>query len=137
MCLNFRLMWLNTGSCLVVSLFISAMSSIVCSVNNWKKRREFLQQECFEHRPLLRAECTCGAPYNLHPPPNEGEALRLWLKALNLKKTPKRPFVCSFHFVDRKPTKEHPYLEKWLGYDDASLKKPRQVLVRQSGVSNL
>ncbi len=52
--------------------------------NNWKKRWEFLRQECFEHWPLLRAECTCGAPYNRHPPPNEGEALRRWLKDLNL-----------------------------------------------------
>lgn len=68
------------------------MSSIVCSVrechNNWKKRLGFCQQEYFEHRPLLRAECSCGAPYNLHPPPKEGQTLRLWMKALKLKKHP-------------------------------------------------
>ena len=115
------------------------MTSIICSVrgchNNWKKRWEFLQQECFEHRPQLRSQCTCGAPHDLHPPPKEDEALGLWLKALNLKNPPKRPFVCSFHFVHKKPTKEHPYPEKWLGYE-APLKKPRRVLVRQSGASN-
>ncbi|KAK6318620.1 hypothetical protein J4Q44_G00119110, partial [Coregonus suidteri] len=97
------------------------------------KRRQFLQQQCFEHQPLRRSECTCGAPYDLHPPPKE--SLRLWLKALNLKKPPKRPFVCSYHFVDKKPTVEHPYPEKWLGCN-APLVKKCWVLVRQSSVTD-
>ncbi|CDQ72432.1 unnamed protein product [Oncorhynchus mykiss] len=36
------------------------MTSVICSVrgchNNWMKRREFLQQQCFEHQPLRRSE---------------------------------------------------------------------------------
>ncbi|XP_041822888.1 uncharacterized protein LOC121628055, partial [Melanotaenia boesemani] len=107
------------------------MSSISCSVrgchNNWIKRRQQLKQQCFEHKVEMQ-EC-CGAAYNLHPPPKDEEHLRLWLKALNLKRPPKRPYVCSFHFVDGKPTDEHPYPEKWLGYD-APVKKPRRVLKR-------
>ncbi|CAB1328807.1 unnamed protein product [Coregonus sp. 'balchen'] len=70
------------------------MTSIICSVrgchNNWMKRRQFLQQQCFEHQPLRRSECTCGAPYDLHPPPKDAESLWLWLKALNIKKPPTR-----------------------------------------------
>ncbi len=41
----------------------------------------------------------------------------------------------SLKEADKKPTKEHPYPEKWLGYE-APLKKPHQVLVWQSGTSN-
>ncbi|XP_051808003.1 uncharacterized protein si:dkey-56d12.4 [Acanthochromis polyacanthus] len=109
------------------------MSSIMCSVrgnhNNWVKRRELLKQTCFEHH-VERKEC-CGAPYNLHRPPKDEKHKRLWLKALNLKCPPKRRYVCSFHFVDREPTEEHPYPEKWLGYD-APVKKPWRVLKRLS-----
>ncbi|XP_051970115.1 uncharacterized protein si:dkey-56d12.4 [Xyrauchen texanus] len=108
------------------------MSSLMCSVsgchNNWKKRREILQQECYIHKSR-RSEC-CGAPYSLHPPPKEENSLRLWLKALNLKKPPKRPYVCSFHFVDGRPTEKHPFPEKWLGYD-VPVKTPRRALKRQ------
>ncbi|XP_065114097.1 uncharacterized protein [Paramisgurnus dabryanus] len=109
------------------------MSSIVCSArgchNNWIKRREQLHQQCYEHK-VKRLEC-CGASYNLHPPPKDEEHLRQWLKALNLKRPPKRPYVCSFHFTDGKPTDEHPYPEKWLGYD-VTEKKPRRLLERLS-----
>lgn len=107
------------------------MSSIACSVrgchNNWIKRRNQLQQQCYEHR-VTRSEC-CGALYDLHPPPKDDEHLRQWLKALNLKQPPMRPYVCPYHFVDGKPTDRHPYPEKWLGYE-ASVKKPRRVLER-------
>nr|XP_055046081.1 uncharacterized protein LOC129431988 [Misgurnus anguillicaudatus] len=109
------------------------MSSITCSVrgchNNWIKRRNLLHQQCYEHN-VERSEC-CGAPYNLHPPPKDEEHLRQWLKALNLKRPPKRPYVCSYHFTDGKPTDEHPYPEKWLGYDVPE-KKPRRLLERLS-----
>ncbi|XP_034026129.1 uncharacterized protein si:dkey-56d12.4 [Thalassophryne amazonica] len=113
------------------------MSSINCSVrgchNNWKKRKLSLSQRCFEHGKE-RSEC-CGPAFNLFPPPSKDEDLRCWLKALNLKNPPKRPYVCSFHFVEKKPTPLHPYPEKWLGYN-APLKKPRGMLVRKTGVSN-
>uniref|UniRef100_A0A673ZJ57 THAP-type domain-containing protein n=1 Tax=Salmo trutta TaxID=8032 RepID=A0A673ZJ57_SALTR len=45
------------------------------------------------------------------------KSLQLWLKVLNLKKPPNRPYVCSYHFVDKRLTEEHPFSEKWLGYD--------------------
>ncbi|KAL2101690.1 hypothetical protein ACEWY4_003451 [Coilia grayii] len=58
------------------------------------------------------------------------EGRRMWLKALNLKKPPKKPYVCSFHFVDGRPSEQHPYPEKWLGYPTPPPKKPRRILVR-------
>ncbi|XP_059195123.1 uncharacterized protein LOC131976217 [Centropristis striata] len=107
------------------------MTSIICSVrgchNNWRKRRASLQQMCFEHGKT-RAEC-CGATFNLYPPPSTDEARRMWLKALNLKKPPKKPYICSFHFVDGRPSAQHPYPEKWLGYVPPA-KKARRMLVR-------
>ncbi|KAL2103351.1 hypothetical protein ACEWY4_000219 [Coilia grayii] len=107
------------------------MSSIICAVrgcyNNWKKRRLSPQQECFTHKKK-RFDC-CGPAFNLYPPPSTEEGRRQWLRALNLKNPPKKPYVCSFHFVDGKPTTEHPFPEKWLGYE-APVKRPRRVLVR-------
>uniref|UniRef100_A0A9J7X5L4 THAP-type domain-containing protein n=1 Tax=Cyprinus carpio carpio TaxID=630221 RepID=A0A9J7X5L4_CYPCA len=109
------------------------MSSVICSVrgchNNWIKRREQLHQRCFEHN-VKWSEC-CGALYNLHPPPKEEEHLRRRMKALNLKRPPMRPYVCSYHFMDGRPTDEHPYPKKWLGYD-VPVKKSRRVLKRLS-----
>ncbi|XP_063731418.1 uncharacterized protein LOC134859056 [Eleginops maclovinus] len=112
------------------------MTSIICAVrgchNNWRKRRLSLQQECFTHGKK-RIEC-CGPSFHLYPPPSVEEDRRLWLRALHLKKTPKRPYVCSFHFVDGRPTTQHPYPEKWLGYE-APVRRPRRQLVRQSEAS--
>uniref|UniRef100_A0A9J8AKM8 THAP-type domain-containing protein n=1 Tax=Cyprinus carpio carpio TaxID=630221 RepID=A0A9J8AKM8_CYPCA len=97
------------------------MSSVICSVrgchNNWIKRREQLHQQCYEHN-VKQSEC-CG------------EHLRQWRKALNLKRPPKRPYVCSYHFMDRRLTDKHPSPEKWLGYD-VPVKKSRRVLKRLS-----
>ncbi|KAL2103189.1 hypothetical protein ACEWY4_000057 [Coilia grayii] len=107
-------------------------SSLHCAArgchNNWTKRRQCMEQTCFDHgKP--RAEC-CGPPYNLHRIPSSDEGRRMWLKALNLKKPPKRPFVCSFHFVDGKPSEQHPNPEKWLGYDTPPPQMARRRLVR-------
>ncbi|XP_036412892.1 uncharacterized protein LOC118797732 [Colossoma macropomum] len=106
------------------------MSSVICSVrgrhNNWKKRHILLEQQCYEHNNK-QSECY-GVPYNSPPPPSKEEDLRLWPKSLRLKP----PHVCSYHFVEEKPTPEHPFPEKWLGYE-APVKRTRRVLVRLSG----
>uniref|UniRef100_A0A8C9YWI5 THAP-type domain-containing protein n=1 Tax=Sander lucioperca TaxID=283035 RepID=A0A8C9YWI5_SANLU len=111
----------------------SRKTGIVCAVrgcrNNWYKRKIYLEQECFNHRTRTRAECGCDAPFDLYPPPKNEESLRLWLKALNLKKPPKRPYVCSFHFVNTRPTEDHPIPEKWLGYE-VPIKTPRRRVRR-------
>ncbi|XP_062336453.1 uncharacterized protein si:dkey-56d12.4 [Osmerus eperlanus] len=112
------------------------MPSINCAVrgchNTWGKRNQTLNYDCFDHGKK-RSEC-CGPLFTLHRAPTDVEDLRLWLKALNLKNSPKCPFVCSYHFVDGKPTPEHPYPEKWLGYN-APLKRPRRVLEKYTPAS--
>ncbi|XP_056112430.1 GATA zinc finger domain containing 2Ab isoform X3 [Rhinichthys klamathensis goyatoka] len=40
--------------------------------------------------------------------PTKEERKQAWLAALKLKNPPKRVYVCSFHFVDKKPTELHP-----------------------------
>ncbi|KAL2095746.1 hypothetical protein ACEWY4_007894 [Coilia grayii] len=101
------------------------MGSLNCSVrgchNTWKKRRLAMEKTCFDHG-RTRAEC-CGPPFNLHRIPSSDEGRRMWLKALNRKNPPKLPYVCSFHFVDGKPSVQHPNPEKWLGYDTPPPKK--------------
>ncbi|XDV21346.1 hypothetical protein PO909_026456 [Leuciscus waleckii] len=87
------------------------MLSIICSVrgchNNWIKRIAQFNQRCYEHN-VKRSDC-CGVLYDLHPPPpqdDEEEHLRQWRKALNLKCSPKRSYVCSYHFMDGEQTDE-------------------------------
>ncbi|XP_039652099.1 uncharacterized protein LOC120556523 [Perca fluviatilis] len=118
----------------------SRKTGIVCAVrrchNNWYKRKLYLEQECFNHRTRTRAECGCDAPFDLYPLPKNEESLRLWLKALNLKKPPKRPYVCSFHFVNTRPTEDHPVPEKWLGYE-VPIKTPRRRVRRLADTAKL
>ncbi|KAK7461581.1 hypothetical protein BaRGS_00038666 [Batillaria attramentaria] len=75
-----------------------------CSYNE-KKLKEILNRPCFDHFPLLRKDCSCDAPFRLHSPKTE-EQRREWLANLRLKAPPKYNFVCSFHFVEKKPTLE-------------------------------
>lgn len=86
-----------------------------CHNSSWKKKLSLFEQ-CFKHGKR-RSEC-CGPAFNLYAPPAKEEERHLWLQALNLKHPPKRAYVCSFHFVDNKPTTLHPYPEKWLGQTD-------------------
>lgn len=44
-----------------------------------------------------------------------------------LKKPPNNLYVCSFHFVDKKPTAENPYPTLWLGYYRPPEKKRRKL----------
>ncbi len=87
--------------------YLMQLGGVIIADSSIKK---YLQDICFDHNPRTAAEC--GAPYDLHAPPKGVEARRLWLKALNLKKPPKFPYVCSFHFVDGRPTENHPFPEK-------------------------
>lgn len=44
-----------------------------------------------------------------------------------MKKPPNNLYVCSFHFVDKKPTAENPYPTLWLGYYRPPEKKRRKL----------
>uniref|UniRef100_A0A671YJ76 THAP-type domain-containing protein n=1 Tax=Sparus aurata TaxID=8175 RepID=A0A671YJ76_SPAAU len=95
-------------------------SGTTCAVvgchNNSRKRKDFSETSCVEHEQL-RQTCLCPAPYALHAIPRKEERRLAWLVALRLKYPPKRVFVCSFHFVDKKPTELHPDPELYLGYN--------------------
>ncbi|XDV43509.1 hypothetical protein PO909_011982 [Leuciscus waleckii] len=99
----------------------SGGSGRICSVkgchNSYRKLKKLLDNECYDHKPATRAECTCPKPFKFHRMPSDDEGKRKWLAALNLKFPPRNIHVCSFHFVDRQPTTENPFPELWLGYD--------------------
>ncbi|XP_076137629.1 uncharacterized protein LOC143121124 [Alosa pseudoharengus] len=94
-----------------------ASSGSTCAVvgctNNTQKLKYFMNGTCFQHK-RTRLLC-CPAPYSLHTMPKT--KTREWLAALKLKNPPKKVYVCSYHFVDRKPTELHPNPELFLGYE--------------------
>ena len=106
-------------------------SGTTCAVagchNNSRKLKDFSETSCLEHSQLRRT-CPCAAPYALHGMPRKEERRLAWLAALRLKYPPKRVFVCSFHFVDKKPTDLHPDPELYLGYDRPPPKKRRKLV---------
>ncbi|XP_047430615.1 piggyBac transposable element-derived protein 3-like isoform X2 [Mugil cephalus] len=95
-------------------------SGTCCAVrgctNNQTKLNLWLKEQCFEHAPQTKRECCCENRFSFHRLPKDEEHRRMWLKNLNLKKPPQTLYVCSFHFVDKKPTEENPHPTLWLGY---------------------
>ncbi|XP_030256939.1 zinc finger protein 2 homolog isoform X1 [Sparus aurata] len=106
-------------------------SGTTCAVagchNNSRKLKVFSETFCLEHQQA-RQTCPCPAPYALHGMPRKEERRLAWLAALRLKYPPKRVFVCSFHFVDKKPTELHPDPELYLGYDRPPTKRRRKLI---------
>ncbi|XP_051515445.1 zinc finger Y-chromosomal protein 2-like isoform X2 [Myxocyprinus asiaticus] len=104
-------------------------SGTTCAVHgcthNRVKLNLWLKQECCVHRPKTKADCSCQRWYSFHRLPKEDEAKRAWLTNLNLKKPPKTLYVCSFHFVDKKPTQDNPYPTLFLGYERPPEKRRR------------
>ena len=110
-----------------------------CAVNgcnrNQKQLNRILDVQCFDHKPLLQRNCSCDPPFRLHMMPKDADSRRLWLAALRRKNPPKTVFVCSYHFVDRKPTAENQVPELYLGYE--KIVKKRRVLVRSAQNENV
>uniref|UniRef100_A0A3P9AYL6 THAP-type domain-containing protein n=1 Tax=Maylandia zebra TaxID=106582 RepID=A0A3P9AYL6_9CICH len=105
-------------------------SGSTCAVvgchNNSRKLKNALETFCLEHQQLRKA-CPCPPPYALHSMPRKEDRKLAWLAALRLKHLPKRVYVCSFHFIDKKPTELHPNPELYLGYDRPPPKKRRRL----------
>ncbi|XP_039858167.1 uncharacterized protein LOC120715317 [Simochromis diagramma] len=105
-------------------------SGSTCAVvgchNNSRKLKNALETFCLEHQQLRKA-CPCPPPYALHSMPRKEDRKLAWLAALRLKHPPKRVYVCSFHFIDKKPTELHPDPELYLGYDRPPPKKRRRL----------
>uniref|UniRef100_A0A8C5GQP8 Zinc finger protein 883-like n=1 Tax=Gouania willdenowi TaxID=441366 RepID=A0A8C5GQP8_GOUWI len=93
-----------------------------CTYNS-KKLKLWLDQVCFEHSPKTKRECSCARRYRFYRMPTEEEPKNMWLKNLCLKSPPKTVYVCSFHFVDKKPTEENPFPTLWLGLNTPQKKK--------------
>lgn len=118
-------------------------SGTCCAVrgcaNNQAKLNLWLKEQCFEHEPRTNRECCCESPsrYSFHRLPRDEELRRMWLKQLNLKKPPKTLYVCSFHFVEKKPTEEHPHPTLWLGYERPPEKRRRVLKRTDSSVTKI
>ncbi|XP_030575115.1 uncharacterized protein LOC115772844 [Archocentrus centrarchus] len=104
----------------------STCAAVGC-YNNTRKLKNELEKFCFEHHQI-RKVCPCPAPYALHSMPRKEDRKAAWLAALKLKRPPKRVYVCSFHFIDKKPTELHPDPELYLGCDRPSPKKRKRVI---------
>ncbi|XP_056615513.1 GATA zinc finger domain containing 2Ab isoform X2 [Triplophysa dalaica] len=105
-------------------------SGSTCAVsgcfNNSKKLKSFQESICVDHQKI-RDECPCPPLYALHSMPAKDERKHAWLAAIKLKSPPKRVYVCSFHFVDKKPTELHPDPELHLGHNRPDQSKRKQV----------
>lgn len=117
-------------------------STVVCAArncqNNGQALRAWLGRVCFEHRPSLKAECSCPPLYDFHKLPKENVARKMWLKALRLTEVPQNCYVCSVHFADKRPSNAHPYPELYLGIEMKPEKgtglsvKPKTVTTKKS-----
>ncbi|XP_035513382.1 uncharacterized protein si:dkey-56d12.4 [Morone saxatilis] len=97
--------------------------------NNTKKLKTFSQTFCLQHQQI-RQRCPCPAPYALHCMPVSADRRKAWLAALKLRRLPKRVYVCSYHFVNKRPSLLHPDPELYLGYDRPPRPKRRRNPVR-------
>ena len=74
-----------------------------CAVNgcSWNQRKlnSLLNLPCFDHKSLLKKDCSCAPRYKLHRMPDDPDLKRQWLAALKRKFPPQNLFVCSYHFV--------------------------------------
>ncbi len=97
--------------------YLMQLGGVIIADSSIKK---YLQDICFEIINAQQLNVDVG--HLMIARPSEGsnlEARRLWLKALNLKKPPKFLYVCSFHFVDGRPTENHPFTEKRCSFEDS------------------
>ena len=106
-----------------------------CSYNS-RKLKAVLNQPCYEHQPTLRKNCGCPPPYTFFQPQSDDER-RQYLSKLLLKHPPKKLDVCSFHFVDRRPTYEHPLPELHLGHGVEWKISNRRILSRVKEATGL
>uniref|UniRef100_A0A672JI91 THAP-type domain-containing protein n=1 Tax=Salarias fasciatus TaxID=181472 RepID=A0A672JI91_SALFA len=81
------------------------MCAVIGFKNTQKRLNEWLNRECYDHKPATKRSCPCAPLFSFFKKPKDDYKSRMWLKALNLKKPPKNIFVCSFHFVEKKTDK--------------------------------
>lgn len=84
---------------------------------NQRKLKERLKLPCCDHFPLTKGECPCELPFTFFSLPKDEERKKQWIDVLRLKRMPKDLCVCSFHFIDKRPTEENPVPTLFLGYE--------------------
>ncbi|XP_056128931.1 uncharacterized protein si:ch211-113p18.3 [Lampris incognitus] len=89
---------------------------------------EWLKWEPFDHKPETKSDCSCQRWYNFHRLPQDDKANGNWIKSLNLKKLPQTLYICSSHFVDKKPMLDNPYPTPSLGYERPPEKKSCRLI---------
>ncbi|KAM4524947.1 uncharacterized protein PAE49_001055 isoform 2-T2 [Odontesthes bonariensis] len=104
--------------------------AVVGCTSSRKHLNEWLDRECFDHKPATKRQCPCPPFFTFFRKPDTDSESRAWLKALDLKKPPRNVFVCSHHFADKRPTEDHPFPELWLGYNRFTRPKRRQLTER-------
>ncbi|XP_029317899.1 uncharacterized protein LOC115028315 [Cottoperca gobio] len=93
--------------------------------NSSQNRKEVAETFCVVHQKL-RHQCPCAAPLFM---PRSVEREAAWLAALKLKRRPKKVYICSFHFVDKRPTVLHPDPELFLGHELPPPPPPKRRIV--------
>ncbi|KAM4524927.1 uncharacterized protein PAE49_001045 isoform 2-T2 [Odontesthes bonariensis] len=104
--------------------------AVVGCTNSRKHLNEWLDRECFDHKPATKRQCPCPPLFTFFRKPDTDSESRAWLKALDLKKPPRNVFVCSHHFADKRPTEDNPFPELWLGCNRFTRPKRRQLTER-------
>ena len=121
---------------------------VVGCANSGARLEKWMAQVCTNHECLLgQGRCDCPPPFTLFPFPTEkrDESGRLrWQRLINRKdamgknwKPSAHSRLCSMHFIDGKPTDEHPDPTLYLGYPDKTgtiTKARRNPMTRRSSV---
>ena len=118
---------------------------VVGCTNSGYKIQKWLKGHCDIHSAVRESEsCVCQAPFTLYPFPSKrtaSETRERWIgliKRENPKNRNKRweptasSRVCSIHFVDQKPTTQHPDPTLNLGKTIPEVKKRKLPSVRNN-----
>ena len=80
-----------------------------CAVNgcSWSQRKlnSLLNLPCFDHKSLLKKDCSCAPPYKLHRMPDDPDLKRQWLAALKRKLPPQNLFARTISLARSRPLK--------------------------------
>ena len=95
--------------------------AVVGGTNSGYKLKKWLKGHCDIHSAVRESEfCVCTVPFTLYPFPSKitaSESRERWIRLLNRQDPDKKnkrweptasSRVCSTHFVDQKPTAQHP-----------------------------
>jgi len=119
-----------------------ALCAVVGCHNSYYNLERWKQKYCDTHGSKMGiGNCTCLPPFQLFPFPTERkdpEGRKIWIKYVSKKDTgtgkiwfPKEHSrICSDHFVDGKPTIEHPYPSLNVGHDITIQKKGRRTVLK-------